>query len=391
MTMKRMKCYLHIGLGRTGSSSLQYYIFNHKEQFYNHNILYYTDSSKNDRFLKYGGNCDHFIRNILHDNTSRFDDIFKIIYDMYLQCKFQKKILLLSSEIFSYYCSNINVENFIEQLSFFFNYELIVYLRDPLDYLYSYWNQNLKFFGYLKPFECILDEQFHGNIRKYIEKSTNTHVISYDKNKTNCIIPFLNILSIPQEDILNNKISASRNNISLDNGGIRLWKILATIPYIVNRRSIHSFLVDYINKDRIENPHQNLIYSRPDPALAERANATMEPILELFDQFISRDEFIKQHPPLAPDEPRLEDAHIRRYDIRLVLAAMAEYAELSFRKFCETLAARVGQEKLLEFLPAEGAKNDGEGEFPPNENEVRNFFENVAAFLQEHDTERKKI
>ncbi len=127
------KLYLHIGMGKTGSSAIQYFLYENKEVLKSENLCYpitenYFIDKDNDVT---SGNGEEIINFIINEE---YDKIFE-----YLEGLLEKSDVLISSEILLYYFGkNIDLlYDIVEQ----FNGVVILYIRKQDEYYNSLVNQ----------------------------------------------------------------------------------------------------------------------------------------------------------------------------------------------------------------------------------------------------------
>ncbi len=127
------KLYLHIGMGKTGSSAIQYFLYENRERMLKENILYpVTDEHFIDKTNDVtSGNADEIIKFILDEE---YDKIFE-----YFEGLLKENNVLISSELLIYYLGkNINLfYDIVEE----FNATVILYIRKQDEYYNSLVNQ----------------------------------------------------------------------------------------------------------------------------------------------------------------------------------------------------------------------------------------------------------
>ncbi len=127
------KLYLHIGMGKTGTSAIQYFLYENRELLQSQNILYpVTDGYFIDKSNEVtSGNASDIINHILNEE---YDDIFEYLDELLKQSN-----VLISSELLVYYFGK-NIELFydiVEQ----FNATVILYVRKQDEFYNSLVNQ----------------------------------------------------------------------------------------------------------------------------------------------------------------------------------------------------------------------------------------------------------
>jgi hypothetical protein len=221
--------YLHIGAGKTGTSSLQSQFAINKDVLEKYNIYY--PISKNDKQAKNfkitSGNAVD-LAFLLREKTSDNKMIERIIKGHILMA--EGKNILLSSEIIQSFdydkiliCKNI---------AFVLGYQIkiIYYVRAIVDNLVSSYQQTIKRHGNTKNLDIFL-KSYRNKFRETIEKideifgSSNIIVKNYDLVKDNIFLNFLqSILNI--EDCSNFKIENKRVNRSLTKHELSFIKYL---------------------------------------------------------------------------------------------------------------------------------------------------------------------
>jgi len=225
-----MKLYLHIGIEKTGTSSIQSFLHeNRKLLLEKYKILYpvtglWVDKSHHD--LAFSA-----INSKLHtDNPKNFDSLFMELTDEIEQSNCES--VLISSEIFRGLHETIYFDIFIRKLQTYFSeIELLVFLRDQPYWLLSMYNQYVKdlSIGYCDKFEnfyeLMKDKMDYLNMidrwNEYIGKE-KIHIFRYlEKNNNNRrssikhIIDFFNFKSNEMVFVENRNISLNRIQLEL--------------------------------------------------------------------------------------------------------------------------------------------------------------------------------
>tara|TARA_Y100001970_G_scaffold177546_1_gene216360 strand:+ start:3087 stop:3851 length:765 start_codon:yes stop_codon:yes gene_type:complete len=128
------KCFLHIGNFKTGSTSLQKFLYINSKEFDQHNILpiYYKNW--------FGETINHYnlYKDFNEGNLKEIEDFFSKIT--------ANKDIILSSEYFSSFSNQDRKIEFLKETIEKFGYKLIIifYYRKDSDSLYSLYSEMLK-------------------------------------------------------------------------------------------------------------------------------------------------------------------------------------------------------------------------------------------------------
>ncbi len=204
------KLFLHIGMGKTGTSAIQYFLYENREMLLKQNILYpitenYFIDKDNDVT---SGNANEIIKLIL---AEEYEKIFE-----YLESLLKENNVLISSEILIYYFGK-NIDLFydiVEQ----FNATVILYIRKQDEYYNSLANQWTKLKS-LVDADCL--KEVHENyfyIMKIVNSINTEKLIirPYEKDQfknRNLIDNFLECLGLELDT--NYKMNARNINNSL--------------------------------------------------------------------------------------------------------------------------------------------------------------------------------
>lgn len=181
------KLYLHVGMTKTGSTSLQFFLRDNKEQLKKDGFLFPSDKETNHYSMLI--NSEYRDKIIAEINVSETNNI------------------ILSHEVW-YNLEDKKVEALVNYLKDKFDLHIIIYLRRQDTWVESIYCQYVlqyehKFTGTLKQF--ISSKYNYSNYLKILEKwekiisKDNIHVISFDKAKTQdngVFIAFLNQIGI---------------------------------------------------------------------------------------------------------------------------------------------------------------------------------------------------
>lgn len=260
-----MEAILHIGSGRTGTTSLQHFFNNHRELLESYGFGYTTSlgQTNNVEIAKYGllNYNNNYLKNLNIQDHKRKDDFDKsVIYRLKAEvCDFEDRginILIISSEHFTTDLRDIKCIEKIKQL---FNHvgidvvRIVLYLREQSSYLYS---------DFTTRAVMGLCTTYEPRIPSDISKSpmNHSHTISiwnqvFPKSKMtvrlfdreclygkNTINDFLNLIGIKNQSTLGN---APDINLSLSKNAIR-------------------FIIDYVNFTNSNSKYSHLSIKNTD-------------------------------------------------------------------------------------------------------------------------------
>jgi hypothetical protein len=134
--------YLHIGLSKTGSSALQFFFQKNARVLKEHGITYPAHTFDNNR-VSPGNGVDVAV--LLRDGR---DEEARENFQQ-LQSS-EHKHLLLSSELFGFYLREDRIKHLAELVG---PAKIVVYLRRQDEVIISKYNQRVKRFGYVVPFD----------------------------------------------------------------------------------------------------------------------------------------------------------------------------------------------------------------------------------------------
>jgi hypothetical protein len=168
--------YLHIGAGKTGSSALQVWLFQNKNELLEKNIMYPHNAELNDYSIT-SGNGVYLIDKIKRKDAKTYlNELFKDIDNV-----------LFSSEVFQI-LNNEEIQ-YLDSIckTLEIKIEIIFYIRDVYDVVYSLYLQTIKRHGMVLSFNEYLNtlkalEQFEV-LKKYESIIENIHVLHYDSEK----------------------------------------------------------------------------------------------------------------------------------------------------------------------------------------------------------------
>lgn len=154
--MKEKKVFIHIGPPKTGTSAIQNYCNAHRKSLESHGVMYPEHST--DANGVSSGNLhsvfDQTETGELEVNPQKVKQLMNMFHSS------DASILLLSSEFFFKRLGDI--------AAYFEDATFIAYVRSPIDYFESSYNQTIKRHGNTKPIQIVEDLKF--NILNQLEK-----------------------------------------------------------------------------------------------------------------------------------------------------------------------------------------------------------------------------
>ncbi|MDX2333307.1 hypothetical protein IRA69_06340 [Campylobacter hepaticus] len=245
-----MTAYIHIGTPKTGTTTIQHFLANNRNELLKNNLCY----------LNYKGSLDHwFIPKLLDTLWKKSNKSLDIFYkNKHIFLDYQEEIqiikkeveklnskqaVLLSCEGIYQLCSSFEFLTIFKEILHFIgisNIKIIVYFRRPADYFIAYYTQSIKGANsnYANIFLKNPNEDIHFMIKYQLQyskimeiystifKQDNLIIKSYDKNKffnNNLIDDFLSIFQITQNPSFK---QANNKNKSLDILGVNICNIL---------------------------------------------------------------------------------------------------------------------------------------------------------------------
>ena len=181
---------IHAGMTKTGSTSLQFSLYNNKEALAEEGILYPdTQGSNNHYFLIEGkkniGTVISEIKNSPHN------------------------IAIISCELF-YNLKDERVKSIYDALNKYFDLEVLIFIRNHIEWLESIYGQHVgqyehQYMGDIDDFILDFNEHlnFYSIVEKLKEEVKHVHVIGYDYSKAyeGIIQSFFTKLSFPKLSI----------------------------------------------------------------------------------------------------------------------------------------------------------------------------------------------
>jgi hypothetical protein len=150
------KIILHIGEGKTGSTSIQQYLFENKEYLLSKDIIYLTPENSINHNILHQIGLDIDLLKLKKEQLKSIEEekprCQKLFFDIQSLINDDTKAIIISSEcIFGISAQTILI--FLKQFFPKNDLEVIAYIRDPLSRYTSYVNQRLyKTHQYLTPF-----------------------------------------------------------------------------------------------------------------------------------------------------------------------------------------------------------------------------------------------
>ena len=177
--------YLHIGMPKAGSTSLQLFCYHNADKLKEKSVLYpiadNLDKKTNGRFINY--------RQIIFDvYNAELEEKSLENYNRYFEERFLpiinnsdcNKIVFSEEGIWK---NDVSPEICDIMFRHGFNVKVIAYIRRPVEYLASYWQEHLKPFHFDLSFNCTLNECLENVsvnyeiLEKYIDKLGKDNVI----------------------------------------------------------------------------------------------------------------------------------------------------------------------------------------------------------------------
>jgi hypothetical protein len=179
--MKKEKIFVHIGMSKTGTSRIQKFLFENEKLlsingFYYPKVGIYSDKSHNE--LSFAISSSPIKSYSLVDKIKLIDSLFNEI----AACQSDK--IILSSDRFS--CL-LDDEYFRNKFSIF-NFYLIAYIRQPEEYIESWYKQWLK--APQMSMDLTFDDFFEKYYRSFSMKKRITPWLKYLKDEEICLSSF---------------------------------------------------------------------------------------------------------------------------------------------------------------------------------------------------------
>lgn len=134
--------YFHIGMPKTGTSSIQHFLYDNREQLIADGIFYPVSGENEDGLPSYMVPWTNF-RRILDVFVTKGEDSFKKMWETEYLAQINNStcpIVLFSEELLFFHRTDI-----IRTISEYgFNVKVIFYVRRPVEYLSSLWGEGVK-------------------------------------------------------------------------------------------------------------------------------------------------------------------------------------------------------------------------------------------------------
>ena len=206
MDNKEKTIYLHIGMPKTGTTSVQAFLAENKEKLSEKDILYPIKENAENEYNEHLYNYRGAVLGALAKGTDAYNEYFEKHFLNIIE-KSACKNVILSEEILFLRTTDV-VDIFLKHD---FNVKIIIYIRKPAEYLASTWQENVKSvysvmgLKFRHSLEQFLDREIpYSIIFKYIEKLGKENVIvrPFEKEQwkdENLIVDFLNIFGVDFE------------------------------------------------------------------------------------------------------------------------------------------------------------------------------------------------
>lgn len=312
------KLFLHVGVAKTGSTALQTFFANNFGLLEEKGILYPNVDGNPVNRQPWVGNA-MTIGDSLWKNTYDPDVLRDIARSVKRRSETKRHVeaIFFSSEIFSQVTLENNIRDFCEAFSKHFSLVLIVVVRDPLNWYYSRWRQEIKSCPETRPFEEYLTcepNQFP-LVRKWLSYADEAHFLSYETHRKDLLMPFLELLNVPEllEQFPRDGAALSMDNRSLSDSELLFYQLFNQVPRLAEDPKLRW---NIFGKFVFERDGQSLTYSKPDPGLAAAAEERHEDFFQALSPYISREDVIVSHaaatsstghplPLLDPEEVQL--------------------------------------------------------------------------------------
>ncbi|MBZ8003085.1 hypothetical protein [Campylobacter canadensis] len=237
-----MKCYLHIGVQKTGTTSIQKFLTQNYEKLLQNGILYPLSAGKNSsqwsiaainyNYDKHKDENDFYLVN---KNIKNKDDFIKhtekrkkAIYDEILKSNC-KSVIFSSEHLTARLFYEEEIQNLKDFLSIFDEVYVIIYIREQIKAINSAYSEAIKAANildysindwYLNIFD------YSSVIKKYEQFFTNINVRIFDFNEfenNDLISDFCKACNINIPDL---EINLSKSNESIDLLGLKILEFL---------------------------------------------------------------------------------------------------------------------------------------------------------------------
>lgn len=237
-----MKCLLHIGVQKTGTTSIQKFLTQNYEKLLQNGFLYPLSAGKNSSqwsiaaisydYDKHKDKEDFYLKNQNINNEIDFlkhiEKRKKAIYDEILQSNC-KSVIFSSEHLTARLFYENEIKNLKEFLSIFDEVEVIIYIREQIKAINSAYSEAIKAgnkltFNYSNWYKKIFD---YSSIIKLYEnyfQNINVRIFDYNEFKNNDLISdFCKICGI---DMLKLDMNLEKSNESIDLLGLKILDFL---------------------------------------------------------------------------------------------------------------------------------------------------------------------
>ncbi len=251
------KLYLHIGMGKTGTSAIQYFLFKNREYLKSRGIYFPAKDDYLDNAIDgtTSGNSEEIIKLILEE---RYEEVFE-----YFENLLQNNDVIISSEVLIYFFGK-NIE-LLADIVETFDTKVILYIRKQDEFYNSLANQWTKF-KYLEDVDCISEVHEHYfYIMKLMNHVNNDKIVMkvYEKGQFkngNIFSDFLDCLGLELDE--NFELPEKRINTSLSPLAYEIKKIYNKRYSGVLNENLIKTLVEYSVLDRKSNDEKFFVISK---------------------------------------------------------------------------------------------------------------------------------
>lgn len=210
--------YVHIGYGKTGTTSIQCFLANNRSTLKKYGIIYPKHPS-DAQSLKYKINSGN--GTILINDNLKFSKNYSYLYS--------------SEQLFPFFLDKKNLNNFIKKYPK--DIIFIIYTRNLFAHFFSSYNQAIKRNGskesimeFASRYGKIYDN-FYIIVRNLIDTETQFRIINYSKNHDSLIKSFLKVILNDKYNLLYNDfyINGIKTNRSLNLIELKIQKYLNSV------------------------------------------------------------------------------------------------------------------------------------------------------------------
>lgn len=195
-SMKK-KLIFHIGTPKTGTTSIQTFLDMNRARLAKHGIVYPDtrqfcetngiDIGNSSAYIQNGGFFEHYIplgiSNIDMDHLLKDEDFLRIM-EYILESFENADTVILSDE-------SMWLRNITQLLEFFLNHNvevyILVYFRNQIDYIESFWKHDIKIGNYTGSFDRFLEERAKSNIVRSMYYCSRLNAIEKIVSRENII------------------------------------------------------------------------------------------------------------------------------------------------------------------------------------------------------------